>query len=157
GDDFALLPVTLAEGRAILHNLRRAAKLFLVKNVYSLFLIVVGLGFLGLEFPYLPQQVTLLNTLTIGVPALLIMFDKPGRHRPVRGIFREVGLFALAAGLIVGSAALTVWLLSRRSMIDDEQTPRTLVLSTLILTGLGNVMVVSERDVRVCLWVAVSL
>ena len=34
-NDFAMLPETIEEGRTIVRNLRRAAKLFLVKNVYS--------------------------------------------------------------------------------------------------------------------------
>ena len=39
-NNFALLPETLEEGRTIVRNLRRSAKLFLVKNVYSLLLIL---------------------------------------------------------------------------------------------------------------------
>src|SRR5262249_6036863 len=49
-NNFELLPATLAEGRLIVHNLRRAAKLFLTKNVYSLMLITGSL--LGLPFPF---------------------------------------------------------------------------------------------------------
>src|SRR5439155_6330708 len=69
-DAFTLLPAALAEGRTIVNNLRRSAKLFLLKNTYTLFLIIATLGVLALAFPYLPQQLTLLNKLTIGVPAL---------------------------------------------------------------------------------------
>src|SRR5262249_27262132 len=69
-NNFELLPATLDEGRNILRNLRRSGKLFLTKNVYSLMLIVASL--FGLPFPYVPQQVTLLNFLTIGIPAFLI-------------------------------------------------------------------------------------
>src|SRR5204863_1595047 len=35
-NDFGLLPETLEEGRTIVRNLRRAGKLFLLKNVYTL-------------------------------------------------------------------------------------------------------------------------
>src|SRR5947209_15924079 len=72
-NDFGLLPEALNEGRIILRNLSGAGKLFLLKNVYTLFLIVAALGVFRLAFPYLPRQVTLLNLLTIGVPAFLIM------------------------------------------------------------------------------------
>src|SRR5208283_1619737 len=41
-NDFALLPETLEEGRTLIRNLRRSAKLFLVKNVYALILILPG-------------------------------------------------------------------------------------------------------------------
>src|SRR5207249_4088328 len=75
-DDFSLLPVALAEGRTVVRNLRRAGKLFLVKNVYTLVLIALAAGLLGLAFPYEPQQVTLLNALTLGLPALLITLSR---------------------------------------------------------------------------------
>ncbi len=83
-NDFRLLPQTLEEGRTILRNLRRAGKLFLVKNVYMAILWVASLTALGLPLRVLlPQQVTLLNSLTIGVPALFIMFGRGGAGRRV--------------------------------------------------------------------------
>lgn len=156
-NNFGLLPATLDEGRTILHNLRRAAKLFLLKNVYSLILIVIGLGFLELKFPYLPQQVTLLNALTIGGPALLIMFARiPNPRRSRMGFVREVGLFALVSGLSVGAAGLAIWFSAAKYM-DDPQMPRTMLLSTLILLGLGNVLIIADRDQRLVWWAAAAL
>jgi cation-transporting ATPase E len=135
---FELLPATLEEGRIILRNLRRSAKLFLAKNVYALFLIVASLALFGLDFPYLPQQVTLLNALTIGIPALAITLD---RTRPTAasrpGFLREVGWFAVSTGLVVGVAGLTIFLLAARWRGDDIRMQRTLVLSTLVLLGIG--------------------
>ncbi len=155
-NDFAVLPATLDEGRRILHNLRRAAKLFLLKNVYTLFLIVVGLGMLGLEFPYLPQQVTLLNALTIGGPAFLFMLSRqPGA--PLTGFLRDVGWFAITSGLVMGATGLAVWLWSAWQAEADVQTQRTLLLSTLILTGLANVVLVADRDRRLYGWAALAL
>ena len=156
-NDFRLLPAVLDEGRTLLNNLRRAAKLFLLKNVYTLFLIIFGFGVLGLEFPYLPQQVTLLNTLTIGGPAFLMMFGRTPR-RPARGGFlREVGGFALGAGLVMGVCGLAVWLWSAWHLGDDPQTQRTVLLSTLILMGLGNLLVVAEGERRPYWWAAAVL
>jgi cation-transporting ATPase E len=158
-NDFALLPAALDEGRTVLHNLRRAAKLFLLKNVYTLFLIVVALGILGLEFPYLPQQVTLLNALTIGGPALLIMLGrKPAADTGLRADFlREVGWFAVVSGLAMGLAGLAVWLWSAWAMGENLQAQRTLLLSTLVLAGLGNVLLIADRDVRLWGWSACAL
>src|SRR5205085_2666037 len=77
-NDFRLLPQTLDEGRTIIRNIRRAAKLFLVKNLYTFLLVIAALGVFDLPFPFVPQQVTLLNALTIGLPAMLIMFGREG-------------------------------------------------------------------------------
>src|SRR5262249_56358245 len=127
----------LDEGRMIVRNVRRAAKLFLTKNVFSLILIVATLGhsglafpFLtknvfslilivatlghsGLAFPFLPRHVTLLNFLTIGLPALLIMLSR-GRVRAPSGesFLRAVGEFVLVRGLSVGVTGLGVLMLS---------------------------------------------
>ncbi|MFL5341239.1 MAG: HAD-IC family P-type ATPase [Gemmataceae bacterium] len=157
-NDFGLLPATLDEGRRILHNLRRAAKLFLLKNVYTLFLIIVVFGILGLEFPYLPQQVTLLNLLTIGGPAFLIMLGQVPVGTAVRaGFLREVGFFALVSGLVMGIAGAAVWLLSAWVYHDELIMQRTLLLSTLVLLGLGNVVLLADRDRRLHWWVAAAL
>jgi cation-transporting ATPase E len=139
-NNFELLPATLDEGRTILRNLRRAGKLFLLKNVYTLLLIIVALGLLDLPFPYLPQQVTLLNVLTIGVPAFFITLGRGRVRVPSREPYlREVGVFALSTGFILGVAGLVVFLLSAWWRGDSEMTQRTLLLSTLVVMGLGTV------------------
>jgi magnesium-transporting ATPase (P-type) len=123
-----------------------------------LFLIVVLFGILGMEFPYLPQQVTLLNLLTIGGPAFVIIFGRALPGTAVRTSFlREVGLFALTCGLIIALAGALVWLISASGYGDDAQTQRTMLLSTLVLMGLGNVLSIAERDRRLWLWVAAAL
>jgi cation-transporting ATPase E len=138
-DDFGLLPETLNEGRIILRNLRRAGKLFLLKNVYTLFLIVAALGVFRLAFPYLPQQVTLLNFLTIGTPAFLIMLTRERRAAASGpGFLREIGLFAVVTGTITGVAGLILVLVSAWGRGDPVETQRTLLLALLVLLGLGN-------------------
>lgn len=140
-NSFELLPRALDEGRTILRNVRRAAKLFLLKNVYTLVLIVAALGLFGLPFPYLPQQVTLLNTLTIGVPAFFIMLGRNPPGRPVhQGFLAEAGGFALGSGLATGLAGLGLWLDAARRHGEPEAVQRTLLLSFLVLLGLVNVL-----------------
>jgi cation-transporting ATPase E len=159
-NNFDLLPATLDEGRTILTNLQRAAKLFLLKNAYVLLLILFGFGVFRLVFPFVPQQVTLLNWLTIGGPALLIMLDRrPGGSRaadPRSEFLREVGWFAVSAGLVTGVAGLAVWLIAARAQHEDETGQRTLLLSTLIVVGLGNVLCVAGDDRRLRWWIMVA-
>jgi cation-transporting ATPase E len=154
---FDLLPAALEEGRNILDNLRRASKLFLLKNTYVLLLIVVGFGALRLGFPFEPQQVTLLNTLTIGGPAFLIMLGRSARGGRRADFLREVGWFAVSTGLVMGGAALTVWLVAARVLGEDRIGQRTLLLSTLVLLGLGNLPRVAEGDRHLRWWVVVAL
>ncbi len=157
-NDFSLLPAALYEGRIILRNLRRVSKVFLLKNVYSLFLIVLGFGLMGMEFPYRPQQVTLLNAMTIGGPAFLMMFSRPSVKQPARaGFLREVGSYVLAAGSIIGIAGLLVWSVSAKLLGDPEMMRRTLLLTTLILLGLGNLLVIARRTVWARWWAAAAV
>jgi magnesium-transporting ATPase (P-type) len=151
-NNFQLLPAALEEGRTILRNLRRASKLFLLKNVYSLFLIVFALGIFGLDFPYEPQQVTLLNALTIGIPALVITVGRDRHAVPNRpGFLREVGVFVLSTGLITGIAGVIIMLIAVHGEGSGVQTERTLLLSTLILLGLGNLLRVLRHGETVVL------
>jgi cation-transporting ATPase E len=106
-NNFELLPATLEEGRTIVRNLRRAAKLFLTKNVYALILITGSL--FGSAFPFVPQQVTLLNFLTIGVPALLITLGKVRATKPTSSsFFRDVARFVLPTGAVIGVTGLVL-------------------------------------------------
>ncbi len=76
-NDFSLLPEVLGESRLVVGNVRCSSKLFLVKNVYSLLMIVFLFpGLLGLHYPFLPQQVTLLNLLSIGLPAFVVALNR---------------------------------------------------------------------------------
>lgn len=157
-NDFEMLPAILEEGRTLLDNLRQAAKLFLLKNVYTLFLIVAALGVFRLDFPYLPQQVTLLNFLTIGVPSLLIVANRTSsQHKTQAAFLREVGTFAVACGLATGVAALVAWMLSARHFEDDLEIQRTVLLSTLILAGMGNVVIVSKGNRWLVGWAVFGL
>jgi cation-transporting ATPase E len=136
-NDFALLPETLEEGRTIVRNLRRSAKLFLVKNVYSLILILTfAAGVLGTPFPYKPQQVTLLNWLVIGLPALVIAVTRersPGAAQP--HFLREVGWFAVRTGVVFGVAGVVMLCLAK-NLGYRQRTQLTMLLSVLVLLGI---------------------
>lgn len=139
-NDFSLLPETLEEGRTIVRNLRRSAKLFLVKNVYSFILILVyALGIGGLPFPYLPQQVTLLNWLVIGIPAFVIALSRERSTGATKPRFLpEVGWFAVRTGVVFAAAAITILVSAGYywPSPDVEVTQRTMLLSVLILLGI---------------------
>ena len=77
--------------RTIVRNLRRSGKLFLNKNVYTAVLVGFTLGFFNLPSPNALQQVTLLNLLTIGLPALLITLDRSKAPATRRSCLGEVG------------------------------------------------------------------
>jgi cation-transporting ATPase E len=137
-NDFAMLPETIEEGRTIVRNLRRAAKLFLVKNVYSLLLILFYvIGLFEVPVPYLPQQVSLLNWMVIGIPALLIALTRERSRVVDRTPFlRDIGWFAVRTGIIFAVAGVALLGVSKHVWSHDEQTQRTMLLTMLVMLGI---------------------
>ncbi|MGE5290796.1 MAG: HAD-IC family P-type ATPase [Micromonosporaceae bacterium] len=119
-DNFASLPHVVAEGRRVLGNIERVATLFLTKTVYAILLAVAvsltGLadlaGLKGLEFPFLPRHLTLISTLTIGVPAFFLALA-PNTQRARPGFVPRVLSFAVPAGIFCAAATFTSYLLAR--------------------------------------------
>ncbi len=127
-DSFAAVPAVLAEGRRVLANIERVASLFLVKTAYSLVLALL-VGVVGMPYPFLPRHVTLVGSLTIGIPGFfLALAPNSARARP--GFVGRVLRFAGPAGLICGVAAFTGYGLARL----DTATGRTTDSSTATLT-----------------------
>ncbi|MBQ8800707.1 MAG: HAD-IC family P-type ATPase [Clostridium sp.] len=82
--DFAAMPGIVAEGRRVINNIQRAATLFLVKNIFSLFLSVISL-FTDWPYPLQPIHLTVISALTIGIPSFFLAME-PNYER-VRGHF----------------------------------------------------------------------
>jgi magnesium-transporting ATPase (P-type) len=101
-DDFAVLPAVVAEGRRVLGNIERVANLFLTKTFYSVAL-ALALGVAGLPFPFLPRHVTLIGTLTIGIPGFFLALA-PNTRRATPGFVPRVLRFAVPAGLLCAAA-----------------------------------------------------
>jgi cation-transporting ATPase E len=132
-DDFSLLPAAMTEARIVVHNLRHAGKLFLVKNVYTVLLVMLSMIAFAVSFPYLPQQVTLLNLLTIGLPAAIITFGRDAGPQTNRSLFLyEIVFFAVTTGVIIGLAGCVLLLLSACWRHDPTSMQRTLLLALLV-------------------------
>ncbi len=101
---FASLPEVVAEGRRVLANIERVSNLFLTKTFYAIALSLV-VGVLGMVFPFAPRHSTLVNALTIGVPALFLALG-PTAERSLPGFVPRVLRFAVPAGLITGAGVI---------------------------------------------------
>ena len=72
--DFSAMPRIVDEGRRVINNIQRAAALFLVKNIFTVGLILVSL-ITGLIYPFQPVTLTLINALTVGVPSFFFALE----------------------------------------------------------------------------------
>lgn len=82
--DFSAMPGIVAEGRRVINNIQRAATLFLVKNIFSLFLSVITL-FTNWAYPLEPIHLTVISFLTIGLPSFLLTLEP--RYERIQGHF----------------------------------------------------------------------
>ncbi|SOE11800.1 cation-transporting ATPase E [Streptomyces sp. 2323.1] len=110
-NSFATLPSVVAEGRRVIGNITRVATLFLTKTVYSVLLAIL-VACCQIPYPYLPRHLTLLSTLTIGIPAFFLALA-PNKERARPHFVRRVMRYAIPSGLITGLAAFATYLLAR--------------------------------------------
>jgi cation-transporting ATPase E len=126
---FAALPPVVAEGRRVLANVERVANLFVTKTVYAMAL-SISIAIAGLEFPFLPRQLTVISTLTIGVPAFfLALAPASARARP--GFAGRVLRFAIPAGAVAAAATFTGYALARTEHAAELSDARTAATITL--------------------------
>lgn len=126
--EFSALPGVVAEGRRVMANTERIASLFLSKTVYaSLIAVVVSLT--AIAYPFLPRQMTIVSSLTIGVPAFVLALA-PNSERYRSGFLRRVLTMAVPAGVVAGTCMLVArtWLVARGASDTQVTTGSTLVL-----------------------------
>jgi cation-transporting ATPase E len=94
-NDFGSMPGIVAEGRRVINNIGRSASLFLVKNIFS-FLFAILAIIAGFSFPVSPAQMSLVSTLTIGLPSFILALEP--NESIVKGHFLRGVLFRAAPG-----------------------------------------------------------
>ncbi|KUL37994.1 cation-translocating P-type ATPase [Streptomyces regalis] len=130
-NSFATLPSVVAEGRRVIGNITRVATLFLVKTVYSV-LLALMVVFWQVEYPFLPRHLTLLSTLTIGVPAFFLALA-PNKERAKPHFVRRVMRYSIPGGLVAAVATFATYLIARHyysgeGALDAETSVATLTL-----------------------------
>ncbi|PWI16335.1 magnesium-transporting ATPase [Streptomyces sp. Act143] len=130
-NSFATLPDVVAEGRRVIGNITRVATLFLVKTVYSVLLALLVVCW-QVEYPFLPRHLTLLSTLTIGVPAFFLALA-PNKERAKPHFVRRVMRYSIPGGLVAGVATFVTYLIARhyytgKGALDAETSVATLTL-----------------------------
>ncbi|WP_369020728.1 HAD-IC family P-type ATPase [Streptomyces californicus] len=130
-NSFATLPSVVAEGRRVIGNITRVATLFLTKTVYSVLLAILVVC-TQVEYPFLPRHLTLLSTLTIGVPAFFLALA-PNKERAQPNFVRRVMRYAIPSGAIAAASTFVTYLLARHhysgaGALEAETSAATLTL-----------------------------
>jgi magnesium-transporting ATPase (P-type) len=140
--NFASLPQVLAEGRRVIANVERLAVLFVTKTVYAAILVFI-VEAAGLVYPFLPRQMTLIGTLTIGVPAFFLALA-PNAQRARSGFVSRVLWFAAPAGVIASLTTLAVYSIALYDLGSTLDQARTVTSIALLSMGLVVLAVLSR-------------
>lgn len=135
--EFSTLPQVVAEGRKVISNIERVANLFVTKTVYAVF-IALAVGLASSPFPFLPRHLTLVGSITIGVPAFFLALASTG-DRARRGFVRRVLSFALPTGLAAGLATYGAYemAIAENVSLQEARTTATLVLAAVGMFALA--------------------
>ena len=130
--DFSHLPTVVAEGRRVIANVERVANLYVTKTVYA-FALVLAVGLASQAFPFLPRHLTLVGSLTIGIPSFFLALERPSpRAHP--GFVSRVMKFAVPTGII---AALSTFLAFGLAEAEVEALTESRTVATLVLLSVG--------------------
>jgi cation-transporting P-type ATPase E len=144
---FASVPHMIREGRKVLRNLQRVAKLFVAKSALAAFLILT-VGLSSESYPFLPRHLTLASAITIGIPAFfLALAPSAGEWRP-RRFLRDTAGFAIPAGTAVGLGVVASYLMATNLVEMSDLRSRTVATTVLVATGLYLVFVLEAANRR---------
>lgn len=144
-NDFTHLASVLAEGRRVAANIERAANLFLIKNTYVAIL-ALATTTLGLTYPFLPAQMTVISVLSIGLPAFFLALAP--NYRPYKpGFLKRVLWFSLPTGAITAVAMIaSYYLIQHKGMTLSVSGTSVSIVAMLI--GLS-VLIYLARPVKI--------
>lgn len=133
---FATMPGVVAEGRRVTANIERVANVFITKTVWAT-LLALGVGIALWPYPFLPRQLTIIDSLAIGIPSFFLALA-PNLRRYVPGFVTRVLRFTIPAGIVVAAATFGAYWLARSHQLPlvQQRTGATLVALMLSLSVL---------------------
>jgi len=126
--NFDSMPKIVKEGRRTINNVERSATLFLSKTIYASLLALLFL-FINYTYPFIPIQMTLINSLTIGIPAFILALE-PNKSRVKGKFFINVVSKAIPSGITTVVNILILVLVASLLKIPGTQTSTCAVIIT---------------------------
>jgi cation-transporting P-type ATPase E len=139
---FAVLPDVVAEGRKVIGNIERVAKLFLTKTAYGA-LMAITTGIIGLPFPFLPRHLTIVTALTIGIPSFILALT-PNRDPVAPGMVARVLRFSIPAGAIATACSFASYWVAQTFVESTLEEDRTTATISLFIVALGVLIAVAR-------------
>lgn len=105
-DDFGVFYNILMEGRRVINNIQKVASLFLTKTFFSITFAILTV-LVGLRFPFIPIQFTIISAITIGIPSFFLTFEE-NKDKVRNNFMKDVLTNATIGGSILVSAIVAV-------------------------------------------------
>jgi cation-transporting ATPase E len=138
---FSTMPGVVAEGRRVIANVERVANLFITKTVYAM-LLALAIGIARWPYPFLPRHLTVVSSLTIGIPAFFLSLA-PNSRRYIPGFIRRVLRFTVPAGSLGAAATFLAYWLARANGVNLVEA-RTIATTVLMVYGLWVLLVLAR-------------
>lgn len=138
--DFSCMPQIVKEGRMIISSIERVSALYLTKTLYSAFLCVIFI-LISRAYPFIPIQLTLISTMTIGIPSFILTLEQT-ESVTKGGFLPHVMQISLPAALTMALAMSSIQVLNYFLHFTPEvlSTYNLLVGGTIGLTVLYRVV-----------------
>jgi len=130
---FSTMPGVVAEGRRVTANIERVANLFITKTVWAT-LLAIAVGIALWPYPFLPRHLTIIDSVTIGIPSFFLALA-PNLRRYVPGFVERVLRFAIPAGIAAATATFAAFAVARADDLPliQQRTAATLVMTMMSL------------------------
>jgi ATPase, P-type (transporting), HAD superfamily, subfamily IC len=116
--NFDALPKIILEGRKSINNIEKTGALFLSKTIYTIAIVILFL-FLQYAYPFTPLQLTIVSTLTIGIPSLYLGLQ-PNKDLVKKNFLKNVLKSASPSALAMIISILLTVILSSIFSISNE-------------------------------------
>lgn len=133
--DFAVLKDVISQGRRVINNLTKSAGVFFIKTIYSVLLCVLCLLF-NAEFPFIPIQITLIDTVIEALPAFFMSFEKNDTIC-AKGFLQTAVNRALPNGIAVFVCCAILLILSKYLGMERSQSSLLMYLTVGFISLAG--------------------
>ncbi len=146
-DRFGAIPRAIGEGRQIIRNVQRVAKLFVTKSVFAAF-VILTFGLTTADFPLLPRHLSLAGIFTVGIPGFALALSRDTAPPDTEPFLRSVARFAIPAGIVTGAATIVAYLAVEPVKGYTAAQGRTAAVLAFVAVGLYVLLVLDADRMR---------
>lgn len=135
--NFSALPKVVEEGRKMINNLERVSNLYLSKAFFSLIMSII-FCIIVLPYPFEPIQLTLIGSITIGIPSFFLAIS-PNKEVVKSGFLRRILNISVPNALIFALFTIGAYLFS---MMSGLGVMGSRTVAVMVAGGIGLIILI---------------